>query len=641
MQTSHDVRRRRSCSCLLLLALLVCVGCAGGVGIRRIDDAEWFERENRSALDSNLPSERTRQFLRRETLAERYGTRPDEVLEELNRRLIEEGRREIAFHLAELAFREANFTHPSSPRARKLYLSGAEYAWSFLFDDKLVPEVNEFDMTFRWACDFYNRSLAGLISLGVEEGRKREGGKKAVLSSLAGETALQVDDRGMQFSIDEFDEFVVAYDYDVYGISGGTREFGIGVPCIGFRDGTVVGSGERSSRFLPDVRQSFAETVFLRFDGSIRDRVGQRSPRRATVVLFDPLQTSRVDIGGRSVPLEVDLTIPLAYQLKELGGYSGLQAMIKVEKFQEGTGLYMLQPYDPDRIPVVFVHGLMSSPLTWVELFNDLLADHELRARYQFWFFRYPTGNPIAYSASLLRDALVEIQTTFDPDGTNPAFCQMVLCGHSMGGLLSRMMVQSSGNRLWENLSSRPFDDVGFEGEEEEMLRSALFFERLPFITRVVFMATPHRGSPLAEGLIGWLGRSLTRVSTRMLDTADAMRSRLLDTDVERLGNRLDWNGITGVGGLSPSSMLLQELSSWEFDPDVALHSIIGNRSAADRPGGTDGTVRYESSHLEGVLSEKIVKSEHSVQNVPATLIELRRILHLHLDEIERTAMTP
>ena len=41
--------------------------------------------------------------------------------------------------------------------------------------------------------------------------------------------------------------------------------------------------------------------------------------------------------------------------------------------------------------------------------------------------------------------------------------------------------------------------------------------------------------------------------------------------------------------------------------------------------------MKYESAHLEGVASEKIVRSEHSTQSIPATILEVRRILYEHL----------
>ena len=113
----------------------------------------------------------------------------------------------------------------------------------------------------------------------------------------------------------------------------------------------------------------------------------------------------------------------------------------------EPTGLSLLRPYERGKIPVVFVHGLWSNPWSWSRMIESLEADAALRDRYQFWTFGYSTGDPILYSAWLLRRDLDEARRKFDPDGTDAAFDRTVVVGHSMGGLLAKKMVQDSGPR--------------------------------------------------------------------------------------------------------------------------------------------------------------------------------------------------
>jgi pimeloyl-ACP methyl ester carboxylesterase len=281
----------------------------------------------------------------------------------------------------------------------------------------------------------------------------------------------------------------------------------------------------------------------------------------------------------------------------------------------------MLQPYHKDKIPVLFVHGLMSSPVTWVQLFNDVLHDPVLRERYQFWFFGYPSGNPILYSASNLRVYLLQIQQTYDPEGTNPAFQNMVICSHSMGGLVSKLMVLSSGDRLWSMVFDTPIEETELSADERALLTRTVFFETLPFIKRVVFMAVPHRGSDLATGFVGKLGMKLTSLPERVSTTLSSLRARM-----SRRSEAADENSATGIGNLAQTEIL-----TWPFPDYLQIHSVIGNLDAAETPGGADGIVPYESSHLEGVASEKIVKWGHNVHEHPLAILELRRILHLHL----------
>ena len=126
----------------------------------------------------------------------------------------------------------------------------------------------------------------------------------------------------------------------------------------------------------------------------------------------------------------------------------------------EPTGLSLLRPYTRGKIPVVFIHGLWSNPWSWDRMIAELEADPSLADRYQSWTFGYSTGDPIPYSASLLRRDLQEVRRKFDPDDSDAAFNRMVLVGHSMGGLLTKMMVQDSGTRLWRLISDRPIDDA-------------------------------------------------------------------------------------------------------------------------------------------------------------------------------------
>ena len=103
-------------------------------------------------------------------------------------------------------------------------------------------------------------------------------------------------------------------------------------------------------------------------------------------------------------------------------------------------------PYKPGLIPVVFVHGTESSVVRWAEMVNRLQADPEIRSHFQFWFFQYDSGNPIALSSLGLRDAVVAALKRLDPEGKDPALRRMVMIGHSQGGLLVKMQVINSGN---------------------------------------------------------------------------------------------------------------------------------------------------------------------------------------------------
>ena len=181
----------------------------------------------------------------------------------------------------------------------------------------------------------------------------------------------------------------------------------------------------------------------------------------------------------------------------------------------EPTGLSLLRPYRRGRIPVVLIHGLWSNPWSWARMIKELEADAALRDRYQFWTFGYSTGDPLAYSATLLRRDLDEVRRKFDPDLSDAAFNRMVLVGHSMGGLLAKMMVQESGTRLWRLVSDRPVQDLAGDQADCDLLRSALIFRPRPEVRRVVFIATPHRGSRVDRGGLERSARDSSACPTR------------------------------------------------------------------------------------------------------------------------------
>ncbi len=614
-------------------------GCSTPIGLREIDDSDWFERENRNALESSEPSERTLQFLRREGELERFQKEPMTLLSDLYMRLLETREREIAFFLAELCYRQGKEADEEEEQV-KLFLSSVRFAYAGLFDESLAGEASAYDPSFRWMCDFYNRSLAKVLSV-VRERRveRRESGDyvpgKSTLPVIFGEVEISLGVDEHHFDPIDYDDILIGFNYETVGLPGSARSYGLGVPLILVRAGIEgmffrpLSLGEDGEvEDAPDVQieQSFAATSFIRFGSEIGEEY-----QTAQFELFDPSKTSSIEVNDHRVPLEIEMTSALAYTLGKGEEYSGIAALLNTRGYSGKLGLQMIQPYDPEKIPVVFVHGLMSSPMTWMTLFNDLLADRDLRYRYQFWFFRYPTGNPILYSASLLRETLLEVQKTYDPEGNNRAFNHMLICGHSMGGLLTKFQILEGGDKMWNLLSPDPLDEIDVGEEDRELLRKILYYKRLPFITRAVFMATPHRGADMATSWYSSFASSLISLPNRVLEGSMALTEALGDRLRTRLGEEKTYRPATGITGLRGDSLISSEIGSWPLPVDIPFHCIIGNEEEAGVAGGSDGLVAYESSHLDGAQSEKIVRAGHNVQEFSRAILEVRRILHLHL----------
>jgi pimeloyl-ACP methyl ester carboxylesterase len=293
----------------------------------------------------------------------------------------------------------------------------------------------------------------------------------------------------------------------------------------------------------------------------------------------------------------------------------------------EPTGLSLLQPYGRGRTPVVFVHGLWSTPSSWARMLEVLEADEALRDRYQFWTFGYSTGDPIPYSAALLRRDLDEVRRRFDPDRSDAAFDRMVVVGHSMGGLLTKMMATDSTDRLWRVISDRPADELAGEKEDVDLFREAIFFAARPEVRRVVFIATPHRGSRFDRG-------SIQRVGTRLIRMPDPLRAthhRLIAGNPPTFFRDHFRRGLpTSIDELEWGSPILTGLSALAVAPSITAHSIIAVRPDSPPAARTDGLVTFDSAHVDGVASEKVVSTGHLCQDHPEVIAEVRRILAEH-----------
>jgi pimeloyl-ACP methyl ester carboxylesterase len=291
----------------------------------------------------------------------------------------------------------------------------------------------------------------------------------------------------------------------------------------------------------------------------------------------------------------------------------------------DGRGLSPVGPYARGKIPVVLIHGLWSSPRSWVPMIEGLQADPTLRKNYQFWTFGYPTGEPILYSASVLRRALAHARAHYDlPDGSDPAFDRMVLVGHSLGGLLAKSMAQDSGVHLWKTVSAQPADRLDGPAGARELLRQVFLFKPVPGVRRVIFIATPHRGSRLDRGAVHALGSRLIRHADPL---QRAYGTLLASNGPDFFLNTFREGLPTSLDQLTWEHPRLLDLCDLGIDPAVRYHSIIADRRDPPRPGGTDGVVPYASAHLGGAASEFLVHGGHLCQDHPLVIRECRRIL--------------
>jgi len=623
---SMPSRRRLVHVALVLVAMTFASACATPIGVTRVDHTEVYRTFTRSALSGRDPSLYTTRVLLRRGLEQRFNDEPATVIAEL--RGSGAGLSpEMLFVLAELSFVHAERAH--SPEH---YLASAVYALGFLGHPDWRAAgllANAIDPRTRMACDFYNLGLVNGLKNRAQalDSANAPGLPEVILTerTLAlpfGELELRTAPETFLWGGYRFSRFIATAEYEIRGLRNRYRQAGVGAPLLAEVTPVATGpEGELARKRIPP-RAKVPITAAVRIpsplDGIAIGRL------RGTIEIYPADASRTIDINGVAVPLELDPSAALAYMLEGAPIWdTELSGFLRASNPVFGDGLIMMQPYRPGRVPVVLVHGTASSPARWAELVNEVQNDPLLGDRVQVWLFNYNTSNPILYSARLLREALVRAVQDFDPSGTDPALRQMVVMGHSQGGLLTRLMVTESGPRFWDAASKVPFAQLRTTPEQRALLEPTLFFEPLPFVTRVVFLSTPHRGSYRARRMVLTLVRRIVTLPIRLAQPLDNLIRSNPELGLRALP--------TAVDNMSPRSTFVRALSECPIAPGVVAHSIIAVEGTGDPHQLNDGVVRYASAHLDGVASEKVVQSAHSLQAQPDTILEVRRILREHL----------
>jgi pimeloyl-ACP methyl ester carboxylesterase len=606
---------------LVAVALLV-AGCAAPIGVRHMDPHAVHRELTSSELTTGEPSVPSRIVLQQRGLMKRFQQDPKGALAELHKEVVAgtAGPNEL-FALAELSFH-----HGQHGGGRPYDLAAATYAWAFLFPFRDERPPDPYDPRLRLATDLYNRALTeGFEASKRDEVDLREGRYPLPFGTID----VTVDRTGFRWGNRQLTTFTAVGELEVRGLRNRYRQAGIGAPLAA---GTTPIDPEAWDFVAPRVKVPV--TAVLRIEDARRGlATGQL---RATLELHAATEGHDIRIAERTVPLEVEPTAALAYGLAEAPIWDReLKAFLSGDLFlteRRKTRLIAIEPYRPGLVPVVLVHGTASSPGRWAEMVNDLWNDPRIRERFQFWAFIYDTGNPIAYSAMLLRRALREAAANLDPDGKDACLSRMVVIGHSQGGLLSKMTAIDTGDRLWRNVSDRPLDEIRVKPETRALLREALFIEPMPLVRRLVFIATPHHGSYRARAWVTDLLARLVKMPSELTGLGTELtalrRERAVSATIRRIP--------TSVENMSPINPFIRTLASIPIAPGVATHSIIAVKGDGPPERGNDGVVAYESAHVDGVESELVVRSEHSVQGNPRAIEEVRRILLLHDAELRR-----
>jgi triacylglycerol esterase/lipase EstA (alpha/beta hydrolase family) len=653
------------CAAVLLLLL---TGCAG-VTVGSISPAEYLAQRRGDVLTTGKLSTSAQEVLRvigsdadlcrkngqacRQSLADSSGITDEQRLSALSEVWLQ-----VALAAGKAGGAGAGPTGPAAPETIEAWLETARHAYAYLFFTARKPRERAFEDRQTQVRDYYNyavqQAITGLFRRYRQDGRPDDNALPRV--PQVGDWRIDVDLSALELRPDDPvpQELIPAASLTFSGLRNTYRRDGFGAelvvatnqPAVAPHPATTATTATTAATTAEDDTPPYSEmpfpglTALLRFEGA--DLRAVLATHTARIVVFDPYRTSTTRLAEQDIPLAANFTS--GYGLWLARSDFARQALRSLFGSADGLTrprIYLMQPYDPNRRTVIMLHGLASSPEAWINVANEVLGDETLRRRYQIWQVYYPTNAPLPINNFAIRQAITETLAHFDPTGQAEASRNITLIGHSMGGVLSRLLVSSSGDKLWDALlTSYPMQGAQ-QQRIEQRLAPYLRFEPLPQVSDAIFIASPHRGTPFANNRVARWVANLITLPVAMLGQLNDISRELMriapgkqDIGPLRIPNSID--------NLSDRDAFVQMSSGLPMNPRVRFHSIIGN----DTPGvvqalSSDGVVPYESAHLEGAASELVLASAHSVQENPLAILEIRRILREQLLLTPRCQDTP
>jgi len=347
-----------------------------------------------------------------------------------------------------LALQQAN--HPGCV---DYFYAAISASWMALNSSASAAPSQSFDPQ---AWSIYHDSLARLILEGQQHGRldPRRG---LVIDTASGQLMIPARYFGFSWKPEDFHQVAVVGDYRTERPRHIYRRPGLGGPLIVVRYQNGTGGFLRA-------QHPFAATAVLRPTLHSAEAAGFQPagipPDAGPSLDFcDSVTIRQVPLAGMQLDLAADTTAPFAVVANQAEQIKFRDLLLPGSSTNPAQ-LFFVEPYRPGRIPVVFIHGLLSEPSTWLDPVNDLRAVPQVAERFQFWGFRYPTATSLLDSAAVLREQLQLAVATVAPLGNDPALRQIVLVGHSMGGLVSKLQVTSSGSLIWSRVANRPLETI-------------------------------------------------------------------------------------------------------------------------------------------------------------------------------------
>ena len=621
----------RRCSFFLLCLALLCLSGCAGVKVSTLDTEQYMELRRGDVLTRGELSSYTGSALQvlglerevcedegepcRAALYATSGMSQERRLSALSE-----------MWLYEAMLREKQ--NAGTPAISAAYLEAARFAYAYLFHSERPMSMRTLEERPTQVRDYYNFSVQQALSRIFEERLSAALPDSRESSISISGWKLHVKVNGAEGSrLGVLPEAILpASELSFEGLRNQYRRDGLGAEMV-----AVLPAAPQKDTVWSEMRYP-SLTAVIDFPGNTLDEVLRT--QEAALNIYDPFSTERISIGGCHIPLAGNFTSGYGLWLarsdfatQSIGTLFGLEMLLGGGDMLEAPHVYLMQPYQPQKKTVIMIHGLASSPEAWINVANEIMGDETLSREYQIWQVYYPTSFPIALNNAAIRKAVTQTLQALDADGRNPASQDILLIGHSMGGILSRLMVSSSGDKLWNAMLEKRKLSKEVQEKVREKMHDYMFFEPLPQVGRAVFIAAPHRGTPFADMSIARFIAGLVTLPVKVVNGIIEPAVTLIAPELK--GKK---QPINGIANLSAKDDFIVRAAALPISPAVPYHSIIGN-DTPDVPlaESSDSIVPYSSSHLDGAVSEKVIPSGHSVQESPEAILEIRRIMHAHL----------
>lgn len=538
-----------------------------------------------------------------------------------------------------------------------LLANSLRHAYAYLFYTEREPSQRLFDNRQVQVRDFYNQALVNLITL-INQTNKNYRFTTNKPFKLGDNTFHFYPYLSEDKSLPASTELVSAYDLNFRGLQSINRRDGFGTEFVSIlpesaeepanpvnsytvnkksNNGTSNAQAKNNihqARYLPVtmVAQPRGNNIREILQGHAFD-----------VQIYNPYEYEKIEVDSKSYPLAANFSAPYGLWLARTDlAATAYRSLLGREERLIAPHLYMLEPYNPNKRVIIMVHGLASSPEAWIRLTHDVLGDTILREHYQVWQVFYSTNMPILENRYQIHGLIENAFKQVDPQSNAMASQDAVLIGHSMGAVIARLLMSNN------DFQAKALNDINPQVRQKLMsipaVQARFSMQALPEVGRMVLLSAPLRGTDYADR---WFTRALRKVIRLPKSFAETVinstKNQRLDQQTLEIVHNLSATKLqNGPGDLSKKSDFTQLTQNAQIIDGLPFHSVMGNNKGnVPKAEMTDGIVSYPSAHLDGAVSEKIIEGGHSIQETPEAILELRRILRLHLEKLGDVSPNP